>query len=127
MLYILDIHTVQQGVAGFNDYQIPGEAASLIDPANSPAVTAFCIRLGKADRISRYIGEMPVQILGCFWKKANAKAIGAAMLVGTLVSFCFDMFLKIPLGLNIDGCIIGAILCLIIAVGGSLLLNKKDA
>lgn len=64
-------------------------------------------------------------ILGCFWKKANAKAMGAAMLVGTLFSFCFDMFLKIPLGLNIDGCIIGAVLCLVIAVGGSLWLNNK--
>ena len=65
-------------------------------------------------------------ILGCFWKKANARAMGIAMLVGALFSFCFDMFLKIPMGLNIDGCIIGAALCMIIAVLGSLMLNRKD-
>lgn len=59
-------------------------------------------------------------LLGCFWKRANAKAINAGMLVGCLFSFCFDMFLKIPLHWNIDGCILGAALCLVICVGGSL-------
>lgn len=36
-------------------------------------------------------------LLGCFWKKANRRAINTGMAVGCLVSFCFDMFLKIPL------------------------------
>ena len=59
--------------------------------------------------------------LGCFWKKARAKAINIGMIAGFLISFCFDMFLKIPLGLNLDGCIIGAAVCLLICVGGSLM------
>jgi SSS family solute:Na+ symporter len=66
-------------------------------------------------------------ILGCFWKKAKAKAINLGMLVGTVVSFGFDMLIKIPLGLNIDGVLIGAALCLIICVTGSLILSKDEA
>lgn len=65
--------------------------------------------------------------LGCFWKKAHAKAINAAMLVGCMTSFLFDMFLKIPLGLDIDGVIIGAVLCIVICVAGSLLAGQKEA
>jgi len=64
-------------------------------------------------------------ILGCFWKKAKAKAAAAAMLAGSLFSFCFDMFLKVPLKLDIDGVVIGAVLNLIIIVGGSMLLDKR--
>lgn len=63
-------------------------------------------------------------ILGCFWKKANAKAAGIAMLAGSLCSFGFDMFIKVPLGLNVDGVMIGAALNLIIMVGGSYILNQ---
>lgn len=65
-------------------------------------------------------------ILGCFWKKANAKAAAVAMLTGSLFSFGFDMFIKVPLGLNIDGVIIGALLNLMIMVGGSILLNNQS-
>lgn len=65
-------------------------------------------------------------ILGCFWKKANAKAAAVAMLVGSLFSFCFDMFLKIPMGLQVDGVIIGGILNFVIMVGGSLYLDSRD-
>lgn len=64
--------------------------------------------------------------LGCFWKKARAKAINAGMLLGFLISFCFDMFLKIPLALNMDGCIIGAVVCLVICVAGSLKDGKRE-
>ncbi len=63
-------------------------------------------------------------VLGCFWKKAKAKAINLAMLVGCFFSFAFDMFLKVPLHWDIDGCVIGAILCLIICSVGSIL--SKD-
>lgn len=65
-------------------------------------------------------------LLGCVWKKANAGAMKAAMLAGCFVSFGFDMFLKIPLGLNMDGCIIGAALCLAISVFGSLWMNQRQ-
>lgn len=64
-------------------------------------------------------------ILGCFWKKAQAKAINIGMFTGTAVSFLFDMFLKIPLGLDVDGVIIGGILCVLICVFGSLAIEKK--
>ncbi len=40
--------------------------------------------------------------LGCFWKRADAKAINAGMFSGFVIAFCFDMFLKIPLGLNMN-------------------------
>ncbi len=65
-------------------------------------------------------------ILGCFWKKANAKAINIGMLAGCFVSFAFDLFLKIPLQWDIDGCIIGAPLCLLICVVGSLAANRSN-
>lgn len=64
--------------------------------------------------------------LGCFWKRANAKAINIGMLAGFLFSFGFDMFLKIPLGLDMDGCIIGAGICLVICVVGSLIQTKGN-
>ena len=64
-------------------------------------------------------------LLGCFWKRADARMINIGMLTGTGVAFFFDMVLKIPLGLNIDGVTIGALLCLLICVGGSLLVTKK--
>ena len=63
-------------------------------------------------------------LLGCFWKKADAKAVNVGMLVGAFVSFGFDMLVKIPLGLEIDGVLIGAALCLVICVGGSLFAEK---
>ena len=65
-------------------------------------------------------------ILGCFWKKANAKAAGIAMIVGSICSFGFDMFVKVPLGLKVDGVIIGAALNLVIMVGGSIGLYKQS-
>ena len=64
-------------------------------------------------------------LLGCFWKKADARAINVGMLVGVLVSFGFDMFLKLPLNLALDGVIPGGILCAIICVVGSLILQKE--
>ncbi len=63
--------------------------------------------------------------LGCFWKRADAKAINVGMFSGFVIAFCFDMFLKIPLGLNMDGCIIGAGVCLVICVAGSLLIRRN--
>lgn len=57
-------------------------------------------------------------ILGCFWKKADARAATAAMLVGCLSSFGFDMFLKVPFGFDMDGVIIGAAMNLVIMVVG---------
>ena len=65
-------------------------------------------------------------LLGCIWKRANAKAINAGMLIGCLFSFCFDMFLKIPLQWNIDGCILGAAICFVSCIGGSLICSKKS-
>lgn len=65
-------------------------------------------------------------LLGCFWKKCSAKAAGAAMLAGCLFSFCFDMFLKVPLGLDMDGVIIGSALNVTILVAGSLWLNARE-
>ena len=65
-------------------------------------------------------------LLGCFWKKSNAKMINRGMLLGTGVSFFFDMALKIPLGLDIDGVVIGGLLCLVVCVGGSLLTAEKS-
>lgn len=62
-------------------------------------------------------------ILGCFWKKAKTKVINIAMLVGCFFSFAFDMFLKLPLRWDIDGCVIGAILCFVICVAGSLIIK----
>lgn len=63
--------------------------------------------------------------LACFWKRANEKAINIGMITGFAVSFCFDMFLKIPMGLNLDGCTIGAVICLVICFAGSLILSEK--
>ncbi|XCP83790.1 sodium:solute symporter family protein [Roseburia hominis] len=63
-------------------------------------------------------------VIGCFAKKVNARAVCASMVAGTLTSFCFDMFLKIPLGLDMDGGPIGAALCLIIILSGYL--SKKE-
>lgn len=63
-------------------------------------------------------------LLGCFWKKADPRAINIGMLVGVCVSFGFDMFLKLPLGLDLDGVIPGGLLCAGICVIGSLLLSK---
>lgn len=57
--------------------------------------------------------------LGCFWKKLSPKAANPAMIVGCVTSFCFDMFLKVPLGLELDGCILGALLCLVICLAGT--------
>lgn len=65
-------------------------------------------------------------ILGCFWKRMNAKAAGVAMLAGCFTSFIFDMAVKIPFSLNIDGCIIGAALCLCICVFGSLWAERQE-
>ncbi len=65
-------------------------------------------------------------LLGCFWKRANTKAINLAMVVGCVTSFCFDLFLKVPLQLDMDGCILGAGLCLVICVVGSLLAPKDQ-
>lgn len=65
-------------------------------------------------------------LLGCFWKKAKTKAINWGMAVGLIVSFGFDMFLKIPLGLDLDGVILGGVLCLGICVFGSLMLSCKQ-
>ena len=65
-------------------------------------------------------------ILGCFWKKARPKSIAIAMAVGCASSFIFDMFLKIPLGLDMDGVIIGAGLCLAVCIIGFLLENRKN-
>ena len=62
-------------------------------------------------------------VLGCFWKKAKAKAINVAMFTGTTVSILWDYILKKPT--NIDGVIPGAILCLAICVAGSLFLNEE--
>lgn len=64
-------------------------------------------------------------VLGCFWKKANVRAVNIGMLSGLIVSFGFDLFLKIPLGLQLDGVILGGILCLVICVGGSLLWPER--
>lgn len=64
-------------------------------------------------------------IMGCFWKRARTKAVNLGIIAGCGVSFCFDMFLKIPLQWDIDGCIIGAALCLVICVGGSLIGKEK--
>lgn len=58
-------------------------------------------------------------LLGCFWKKADRRAINTGMAAGCLVSFCFDMFLKIPLSWDVDGCVIGAALCAVICLAGS--------
>ena len=66
-------------------------------------------------------------LLGCYWKRASAKAINLGMVIGCVTSFGFDMFLKVPLQLNLDGCIPGAILCLLICVVGSLIEPQKDA
>lgn len=63
-------------------------------------------------------------LLGCFWKKARASAINAGILAGGFCSFCFDMFLKIPLGLDMDGVLLGAAVCLVCCVGGSLMPEK---
>lgn len=60
-------------------------------------------------------------LLGCFWKKANTKAINIGMFTGCMVSFLWDYLLKRHTG--IDGVILGAGLCLVICVGGSLLLR----
>ena len=65
-------------------------------------------------------------ILGCYWKKADPKAITIGMGVGCISSFVFDMFLKIPLELNMDGVIIGSVLCLIICIVGSLVKTSKE-
>lgn len=65
-------------------------------------------------------------ILGCFWKKAHTKAINVGMLVGFLVAFVFDMFLKIPFGLDLDGCVVGGILSLFICVCGSLYYSSRE-
>ena len=61
-------------------------------------------------------------LLGCFWKKAKAKAVNIGMLLGLGVSFGFDLFLKIPMGLDLDGVIPGGILCLCTCVIGSIIL-----
>ena len=57
--------------------------------------------------------------------KADAGAMKTAMLAGCFVSFGFDMFLKIPFGLNMDGCMIGAALCLVISVFSSLWMDQR--
>ena len=48
------------------------------------------------------------------------------MIVGSICSFGFDMFVKVPLGLKVDGVIIGAALNLVIMVGGSIGLYKQS-
>lgn len=58
-------------------------------------------------------------LLGCFGKRLNPRVTNAAMLAGALCSFCFDMFLKLPLHLDMDGVLIGSALCLVICVAGS--------
>ena len=52
--------------------------------------------------------------------------INRGMLLGTGVSFLFDMAFKIPLGLDIDGVVIGGLFCLAVCVGGSLLTAEKS-
>lgn len=66
-------------------------------------------------------------VLGCFWKKADSRAVNIGMLAGLIVSFGFDMFFKIPMGLSLDGIIPGGLLCLMICVGGSLGAAKRNS
>lgn len=66
-----------------------------------------------------------IPLFCCFWKRAKTKAVNIGMLTGCLFAFCFDLFLKIPMGLNIDGCVIGVGICAVICIGGSLLPNPQ--
>ncbi|MCI8375671.1 MAG: amidohydrolase family protein [Lachnospiraceae bacterium] len=92
-----------------NHYEVDG-------PESMRKMVRFCIQ--KGSRME------PASSFRCFWKKADAKAVNVGMLVGAFVSFGFDMLVKIPLGLEIDGVLIGAALCLVICVGGSLFAEK---
>ena len=62
--------------------------------------------------------------LGCYWKKANTKAINAAMLCGGGVSLIWDLFLVDMTGIR--GVMIGTALSLVICVVGSLLAKKPE-
>ena len=57
-------------------------------------------------------------LLGCFWKKASAKAINTGMLLGCFGTIIWNLALKTATG--IDGVIMGALMCLIASVGLSL-------
>lgn len=62
--------------------------------------------------------------LGCYWKKANTKAINAAMLCGGGVSLIWDLFLVDSTGIR--GVMIGTALSLVICVVGSLLAKRPE-
>ncbi len=64
-------------------------------------------------------------ILGCFWKKAETKAVNIGMLISGVVYCVWDLTLKEVTG--IYGIIIAILLCLVIIIPGSLIIRRQKA
>lgn len=62
-------------------------------------------------------------ILACFWKKARTKAVNMGMLLGCILTIAWNQT-QLYVLTEIEGVIIGAIVCLLVCVIGSLLVDN---